>query len=309
MSVSDDGTTVSSTSVSKRDPQDATTGTSSSSSPESSASSLPNGCTYSWIASYYQNGRHHRRQLSVKCPNGTHAESDPNASTPTTLDSSSPPVVIFNQALQQAPNVAATMWPSTVDPATDTLSNLVGAHLANSANILNAGLQLIMNDVGTFIAFAGYGIFSTPLSPISLASAYSSGLTGGLATYVVSEILASNSISATPGSIVTTNPCTSSSLCSSTYWSPVTGRQYSFTGGDTYSFLSAARGSTEVDLGVLFDGAYNCTLAGLAGGSVVSLKADNSLNVACLSVLPMYIDGDCPEGATLVNGKCPFGHT
>ncbi len=63
----------------------------------------------------------------------------------------------------------------------------------------------------------------------------------------------------------------------------------------------------EADLEVLFDGAYNCTFAGLAGGSVVGLKADNSLNVACLSVLPMLIQGDCPEGATFVDGKCPFG--
>ena len=58
----------------------------------------------------------------------------------------------------------------------------------------------------------------------------------------------------------------------------------------------------------LFDGAYNCTYAGQAGGSVASLNADNSLNMACMSVLPMYIDGDCPAGAVYVGGKCPFGH-
>ena len=70
-----------------------------------------------------------------------------------------------------------------------------------------------------------------------------------------------------------------------------------------------ASSQMEADLPVLFDGAYNCTFAGQAGGSVVSLKADSSLNVACLSTFPMYIDGDCPEGATLVNGKCPFGQS
>lgn len=201
------------------------------------------------------------------------------------------------------------MWPSTLNTATNTLSNLASA-LANTASfaaILTAGLQLIMGDVGTFIAFAGNGIFSTPLPPTSEASAYNSGFTGALDTYILSEVLARNSISATPGSIVTTNPCASGSLCTSSYWSPVTGRQYSFSGSNTYFLITEAMGTMEVDLGVLFDGAYNCTFAGQAGGSVVSLKADSSLNVACLSVLPMFIQGDCPEGATFVDGKCPFG--
>ena len=63
------------------------------------------------------------------------------------------------------------------------------------------------------------------------------------------------------------------------------------------------------NLPALFDGAYNCTYAGQAGGSVVSLNADNSLNMACLSVLPMYISGSCPDGAVYVGKKCPFGHT
>ncbi len=72
--------------------------------------------------------------------------------------------------------------------------------------------------------------------------------------------------------------------------------------------LNQAVAMMEVDLPVLFDGAYNCTLAGRAGGSVVSLNADSSLNMACLSVLPMYVNkGRCPAGAVWVGGKCPFG--
>lgn len=97
-------------------------------------------------------------------------------------------------------------------------------------------------------------------------------------------------------------------MCSSSYWSPVTGRQYSFTGSNTHSFIDEALATMEVDLPVLFDGAYNCTFAGQAGGSVVSLNADSSLDMACLSVLPMYVGkSGCPNGATWVGGKCPFG--
>ena len=310
--VSSDGTTTTVTKSTKRDPQNSNAGTSSSSAPASSVSILSGGCGYSWLASYYQDGRHHRRQQPTNCANGTRTEADPDASTssPAALDRSSPPVVIFTQALQQSPNVASTMWPSAFDPAADTLANLASAHLASSASfasILAAGLQLIMNDVGTFIAFAGNGIFSTPIPSASEPSAYTSGYTGALDTYILSAILAHNSISATPGSIVSANPCASGVLCKSSYWSPVTGRQYSFTGPNTYSLISEALATLEVDLPVLFDGAYNCTFAGQAGGAVVSLEADSSLDMACLSVLPMYVKSGCPAGAVRVKGKCPFG--
>lgn len=312
--VSSDGTTTTATIPTKRDPQPSDTGTSSSSAPASGVSILAGACSYSWLAKYYQDGRHTRRQEAVTCPNGTHTESDPNASSrsPAVLDPTSPPVVIFNQALQQSPNVASAMWPSTLNPATDTLANLASAHLANSASfapILTAGLQLIMNDIGTFIAFAGNGLFSTPIPPANELSAFTSGYTGALDTHILSEILANNSISATPGSIVTANPCTSGPVCTSSYWSPVTGRQYSFTGSSTSSLIKKALATMEVDLPVLFDGAYNCTLAGQAGGSVVSLRADKSLDMACLSVLPMYLGkkSACPDGAVWVHGKCPFG--
>lgn len=313
--ISSDGTTTTTKAGrAKRDPQNPDTGTSSSSAPAGNVTILAGSiCNKSWLASYYQNGRHHRRQQASPCANGTHIESDPvvSVSSPTALDPSSPPVVIFNQALQQSPNVASAMWPSARNPATDTVSNLTGARLGDSASfapILTAGLQLIMNDVGTFIAFAGNGLFSVPLPSAGEPSAFSSGYTGALDTYVLSVILANNSISANPGSIVAANPCASGPLCTSSYWSPVTGRQYSFTGSKTYSLISEALANTEVDLPVLFDGAYNCTFEGRAGGSVVNLKADGSLDMACLSVLPIYVGrGGCPDGAVWVNGKCPFG--
>lgn len=298
-SASNDGTTTT-YSVSKRSPQDPNTGTS------------VNHCDYSWVARYYQTGLHHRRQQPDKCPVGAQTESDPNAPGHLSLQPDSPPVIIFNQALQQSPNVAWAMWPSPPNSATDTLANLASSHFSNGASlgpILSAGLQLIMGDIGTFVAFAGNGIFSTRLLSADEPSAYSSGYSSAVDTYLLSKMLESKSISATPGAVLATNPCTSGQLCDSSYWSPVTGRQYTFSGSNAYSLINQAVGTMSVDLPVLFDGAYNCTFAGLAGGSVMNLKADNSLNLACMSVLPIYISGDCPEGATFVDGKCPFGHT
>ena len=305
---SNDGTTTSYT-ISKRNPQDPNTGTSKRSAPQSSPSAV--SCDHSWLAIYYQTGRHSRRQQPDKCPVAVQ-ESDPNALGALQLGPSSPPVVIFNQALQQSPNVAQAMWPSPPNSDTDTFANLASSHLNNGASlgpILSAGLQLIMSDIGTFLAFAGNGIFSTPFLNGDEPTAYASGYSSALDTYIVSRMLESSKISATPGAILPTSPCSGGPLCDSSYWSPVTGRQYTFRGSNAYSLISTAHSSTDADLTVLFDGAYNCTFEGLAGGSVVSVKADNSLNLACMSVLPIYISGDCPEGATYVGGKCPFGHT
>ena len=60
---------------------------------------------------------------------------------------------------------------------------------------------------------------------------------------------------------------------------------------------------------VLFDGAYNCTFPGEAGGLLVNFNPDGALDGTCLSVLPMHLakESACPDGAVLVDGKCPFG--
>ena len=258
-------------------------------------------CTYGFISSYYQGGRHHRRQVATNCTDETDTETDSTAS-----NSLPSPVDIFTGALKQSPNVAMAMWPSTLNPATSALTNLNGSTVAS---VLTAGLNLIMNDVGTFIAFAGNGLFSTPTVSPDQAYGFMENVNGALATFMLSEILASNSMSATPGSVVSANPCTTGPICASSYWSPVTGRQYSFTNSNMTPLINAWTQAMGANLPALFDGAYNCTHAGQAGGSVASLNADNSLNMACMSVLPMYISGSCPDGAVYVSGKCPFGHT
>lgn len=202
------------------------------------------------------------------------------------------------------------MWPSSPSSDTVTLTDLATGPLFFSSlvpPILNAGLQLIMSDIPTFTAFAANGIFSTPFSNFDQPSGYKAGFTSALDTYIISEMLLGNSVSAIPGP-VGLNPCTSESLCDGYYFSPVTQRQYTFQGSNMFSLITQAQSTTKVDLPTLFDGAYNCTFEGLAGGSVVGLQADNSLNMACLSVLPMYIQGDCPQGATWVGDKCPFGY-
>ncbi|KAM0796435.1 hypothetical protein BDR22DRAFT_525989 [Usnea florida] len=258
-------------------------------------------CTFGFISQYYQYGRHHRRQLATNCTDESETETDSTAS-----NSLPSPVEIFIGALKQSPNVAMAMWPSTLNPATGTLNSLDGTGVAS---VLTAGLDLIMADVGTFIAFAGNGLFSIPTVSADQAVNFMGNVDGALATFMLSEMLASNSMSATPGSIVSANPCTTGPICDSSYWSPVTGRQYSFTNSNMTPLINAWTQAMGANLPALFDGAYDCTFAGQAGGSVAFLNGDNSLNMTCMSALPMYISGACPDGAHYVGGKCPFGQT
>lgn len=199
----------------------------------------------------------------------------------------------FTQALRQAPDVAAAIWPSKLD-TTDTISTAtLPDWLLNGANqsvitSLEAGLDVIMNDAGTFIAFAGEGVFSH--SPVSTAATFDqTGALAALNTYLVSEILRTNSISVTARQIEVSSGC-GTDLCTESYWSPVTGRQYYYTGGETvYDFLQQMADNKGLNLPVLFDGAYNCTVAGTVGESIVSINPDSTLNVGCLSALPVTL--------------------
>lgn len=59
-------------------------------------------------------------------------------------------------------------------------------------------------------------------------------------------------------------------------------------------------------LDIIFDGAFNCTAGGYAGSSAVTFNFDGTLDLACISQLPIYINcGEmCP--VTLINETCPF---
>ncbi|CAF9934826.1 hypothetical protein IMSHALPRED_009852 [Imshaugia aleurites] len=187
-----------------------------------------------WIAAYFQDGRHHRRQVLPRLVNNQLYTNSTNVSQSLHLNSPIspiPPVTIFIQSLRQAPDVAAAIWPSTLNSTNIITTANLPDYLIGGANedllrSLNAGLDLIMNDVGTFIAFAGYGLFSSAPFPASVFLDLSTGFTGALDTYITSEILANNSISVTPGLVASPVLCDPGPLCESSYWSPVTGRRY-----------------------------------------------------------------------------------
>lgn len=76
-----------------------------------------------------------------------------------------------------------------------------------------------------------------------------------------------------------------------------------------FGLLAYLEAATDAYMPLLFDGAYNCTLEGRAGGAAVFVDADGAVDVDCLSSLPIYLSkgSSCPPGAVEVGGKCPFG--
>lgn len=241
----------------------------------------------------------------------------------------------FAQSLHQAPGVSTAMWGAPFNGSDTTPSDFnVAASMNNFAfSILQAGLDLIMSDVPTFVTFAGGGFWSGPTTfgGTSGAPGAATGLLAPFSTYIVSEILAQNSFSASPPNPIASTTkalfqlgraCTTAGdVCSNGestwYWSSVTEMQYgvSFSGAATSSvnnassLLSYIEQNSDVNFPILFDGAYNCTLEGKSGGSVVNFNADGTLDLSCLSSIPMYLSkgAKCPKGAVLSNGKCPFG--
>ena len=195
-------------------------------------------------------------------------------------------------------------------------------------------LRNIMSDVPTFSAWAAHGLYSGPTNSTNIVG--TSGLTSALDTYIAGEFLSQSRFSATPvlkfvskDSFQYNSTCTTlGDVCKDSddktyYWSQAYQRAYQVNEPRTWASESAihyldevsAYGllkyieTTDVYMPVLFDGAYNCTLEGKAGGPVGNLKADNSLDVACLSTLPIYLSkgSSCPTDAVQVGGKCPFG--
>ena len=207
-----------------------------------------------------------------------------------------------------------------------------------SAPPQQSALSLIMSDVPTFSAWAAHGLYSSfnPTSEGSTNILAADGLTSSLDTYIVGQILQQSYFSATPASTTVSKAtfqqgrtCTTlGDVCKDSsgntyFWSQAYQTTYQINEPrdwasdlatkqldevSAYGLLKYIE-TTDVYMPVLFDGAYNCTFEGKAGGPAVTFKSDNSLDVACLSALPIYLakHSSCPTGAVQVGGKCPFG--
>ena len=242
----------------------------------------------------------------------------------------------FARSLQNTQAASSTLFNLSSEKSQSvTVGSAVGGELDQAGAQLQSALNLIMTDVGTFSAWAAHGLYSdsTASSSVPLAGSW---IESALDTYLFSEILSQSRFSATPVATILSKEdfqrsrtCTAlGDVCKDSngkayYFSPVHKTQYQVNepkdwasnsaGGklgevSVYGLLEWIE-TTDVYMPVLFDGAYNCTLEGKAGGSAINFNANNSLDVACLSSLPIYLvkGSPCPAGAVQAGGKCPFG--
>ena len=102
---------------------------------------------------------------------------------------------IVSTAIQQAPGVARAIWPSgTANSQTVQIGNLdsaLGQLNSNLSSMINAGLQEIMSDVPSFLAFASNGSFSGSSMPSLDAQAQSLDI--GFKTYLLTTAMSQNS--------------------------------------------------------------------------------------------------------------------
>lgn len=187
-----------------------------------------------------------------------------------------------------------------------------------------------MSDVDTFLAFAGEGRYAKGDIPTVTDNRNRFDLGVGVYTYVTSKLMQETNYYTTPGKVVErtqfeTDYCTladNSSTCATEdgkffYWSPATHRPYELRskGKPVVGFEQLLghfdeNGGGWADMQLLFDGAWNCTGSGWAGGKVVNEQKNGMVDASCLSQLPVYYEcGTACAVDVRAGGNCPFGFT
>ncbi|KAI4132357.1 MAG: hypothetical protein LQ338_000705 [Usnochroma carphineum] len=240
---------------------------------------------------------------------------------------------------QQTPNVGRALWPAGTDHSQVIQTAELHMQLSNittsMSGMMDGGVKLIMTDINTFVNYAGEkGRYS---GPNVTNTGEGTGLTVpqstdavayALKTYLLSYSMWQNKWYATfdVGPYMSKDEVAQAKSCQwdddngvcvgyemATYWSPGTLRIYSLACEGPKGALSPVDMIKTINknawapLDVLFDGGFNCTAENRAGGSSVNFNYDGSLDLACVSQLPMYIQCGTMCPTALVNGSCLFG--
>ena len=231
-------------------------------------------------------------------------------------------------SLQQAPGSAKALMPSGTDDSKfyqiGDLESRLGDAVSELKGMINAAVEKLMSDMPTFVKFVESGKYSGQTS-YSLPN-QTVGLNIALKTYLVSTSLGDNGWWASPsigpydldGPVTCmdeNNVCTGPDNTTAIYYSPDTKRSYTLNankgyGVTAYQLTRDLVSNQWAPLNVLFDGAFNCTAEGHAGTNNINFNYDGTLNVACISQLPVLtgcdMTGNCPSPP--INGTCPFGN-
>lgn len=203
------------------------------------------------------------------------------------------------------------------------LETKLGDATGELKGVINAAVEKLMSDMPTFVKFVESGRYSGQQS-YSLPN-QTVGLDIALKTYLVSVAMSLNGwwAGASVGPYEmdpdvdvdcrdANSVCTDEENITATYISPDTNRAYSLNRNvgyalKPYPMTQALVGNQWAPLNVLFDGAFNCTAEGHAGTNNIKFNYDGTLDVACISQLPILNRCGAPCPAPLINGTCQFG--
>lgn len=201
---------------------------------------------------------------------------------------------LWSAALDAAPAIKKLLWDRPAENS-QQLPLFISTPADDSASsLLTDALKFVLSDIPTFIAFAGEGRFTTESYP-SIPFDPEFDLAIGLHTFVASKLMQVNNYYAVPMDVVTEEIATKTAADNKDtiyYWSPNTHRLYELRAKgspviDTFTLYGEhLLNDNWVDPQLLFDGSYNCTAAGNAGGAIVYLP-NNVTDVSCISQLPM----------------------
>ena len=251
----------------------------------------------------------------------------------TLIESSlTPTVKLVSQAflisLQQAPGVTKALFPTGTESSKDIqigdLQTDLGQASDQFSSMINRALELLMSDVPSFIYFVQSGKYSGDIN-FSLPN-QTDGLDIALKIYITSMAMGGNGWFAIPNvgpyqpdDVSIPNNCTfaENGVCTNDqgtawYLSPDTARMYilvnyGYKEVTPYQLTQDVVNNKWAPLNVLFDGAFNCTASGKAGTADVQFNFDGTLDIACISQLPMYQACNTACLSPAVNGSCPFG--
>lgn len=238
----------------------------------------------------------------------------------------------FIISMQQSPGLAKTLYPSGTDDSKTVqighLSTSLGTTIDTLSGMINNAVTLLMSDLPTFVQFAQSGKYSG-ITSFSIPNE-TVGLDIALKTYLSSMAMGGNGWWAAPqvgpfyrtddqfsNCVFNDNNVCVDSTDNAQYLSPDTGRLYSLIHSSGYAERTGNQLTQDLvnnqwaPLNVLFDGAFNCTAKGKAGTTDIQFTFNGTLDISCISQLPLYMGCSaalpytaCPS--PWVNGSCPF---
>ncbi|KAL8693449.1 MAG: hypothetical protein Q9218_001720 [Villophora microphyllina] len=209
---------------------------------------------------------------------------------------------LWTSALQAAPRVPHAIWPNNTDNSQTVSITDINVSIGNEGTYLEQGLDLLMYDIATFQAFTSDGRFANSTLNNIIPRIQAANVADGLNTFVTSKLMQSSNVYATPipdpvdrTTFEANNQCllNADSWCvaidkkSVFYWSRATHRQYQLRDNgptpisltDMMAKIAAPDGWANAEL--LFDGNYNCTAKGNAGGAIAFVGQNGAVDAGC----------------------------